>query len=372
MLHYCNKNRILLFFIKESVKSTILVSNSYIVNVLTTKGKTMLNNLKTTTALVGALSIAATAAVAETKVSGNIEQTFATVSQDLAANEVDGKRGFGTESNIGLSASKDLDNGMTAKYGFILEADSTAKSDTKYLTLGSGNFSTTIGEDTGHNLNSGTVIPFVSDNFETIGGSTGGGLNFDSHGSSLNPHESAHISFDFKFDGGTATYRYAPNNTNKAGDSTISDGSSQTEYLVSGKFNGIGYIAGKMIGAETNSDDAGDEGDYRVLGLSYTYNNITFGVEERDTDTGSTAAGSEFDARQYGIAAAINDNTSIGVYMLKNEKDATSTEEEAKMIQLGYNLGGLGVQVSYMQIEDAAFAAGADADVVQIKTTQKF
>lgn len=332
----------------------------------------MLNNLKTTTALVGALSIAATAAVAETKVSGNIEQTFATVSQDLAANEVDGKRGFGTESNIGLSASKDLDNGMTAKYGFILEADSTAKSDTKYLTLGSGNFSTTIGEDTGHNLNSGTVIPFVSDNFETIGGSTGGGLAFDSHGSSLNPHESAHISFDFKFDGGTATYRYAPNNTNKAGDSTISDGSSETEYLVSGKFNGIGYIAGKMIGAEANSDDAGDDGDYRVLGLSYTYNNITIGVEERDTDTGSTAAGSELDARQYGIAAAINDNTSVGVYMLKNEKDATSTEEEAKMIQLGYNLGGLGVQVSYMQIEDANYTAGADADVVQIKTTQKF
>ena len=34
---------------------------------LTTKGKTMLNKLKTTTALVGALSVAATAALAETK-----------------------------------------------------------------------------------------------------------------------------------------------------------------------------------------------------------------------------------------------------------------------------------------------------------------
>jgi hypothetical protein len=70
--------------------------------VLTTKGKTMLNKLKTTTALVGALSVAATAAVAETKVSGDLEQTFASVSRDLAT-EVNGKRGFGTESNIGLS-----------------------------------------------------------------------------------------------------------------------------------------------------------------------------------------------------------------------------------------------------------------------------
>jgi hypothetical protein len=127
-----------------------------------------------------------------------------------------------------------------------------------------------------------------------------------------------------------------------------------------------------MIGAEANSDDAGDDGDYRVLGLSYTYNNITFGVEERDTDTGSTAAGSEFDARQYGIAAAINDNTSIGVYMLKNEKDATSTEEEAKMIQLGYNLGGLGVQLSYMQIEDANFTAGKMLTWFKLKRHKSF
>jgi len=341
----------------------------------------MLNKLKTTTALVGALSVAATAAVAETKVSGDIEQTFATVSRDLASDEINGKRGFGTETNIGLSSSKDLDNGMTAKYGFVLESSGTVVADTAYLTIGSGNFSTTIGQDTGHNLNAGTVIPFVSDNFETVGGSTGGGLNFDSHGrtarstvngGTLNTHEYEHISFDLAFEGGKATYRYAPNQSARNGDSTISNEASSHEILVSGKYNGIGYIAGKMVGEQANSADAGDEPDYRVLGLSYTYNNITIGAEKRDTDTGSTAAGSEFDARQYGIAAAINDNTSIGVYMLKNEKDATSTEEEAKMIQLGYNLGGLGVQLSYMQIEDGAFTAGKDADVIQIRTQQKF
>ena len=47
----------------------------------------MLNKLKTTTALVGALSIAATASFAETKITGDIEQTYVSHSQDLAANK---------------------------------------------------------------------------------------------------------------------------------------------------------------------------------------------------------------------------------------------------------------------------------------------
>ena len=58
--------------------------------------------------------------------------------------------------------------------------------------------------------------------------------------------------------------------------------------------------------------------------------------------------------------------------MLKNDRDATALEEEAKMIQVGYNIGGLCFDVSYMQIENANFASGADADVWQIITVQKF
>lgn len=333
----------------------------------------MLNKLKTTTALVGALTVAATSAsVAETKVFGDIEQTFSSVSRDLEASKVDGTSGFGTETNIGLKSSKDLDNGMTAKYGFVLEADSTAKSDSKYLTLESGNIGVTFGEDTGKNIASGGVIPFVSDNFETVGGSSGAGLNFDSHGESLNVHENAHVSLDVKFEGGQATLRYAPNQTSKAGDSTISSGNSAMEYLVGGKTAGISYLFGKMVGSEGDSATAGDDNEYTVTGLGYNYNNITVAAERRKTDNGSTDATAEKTADQFGIATSLGDNFSAGIYLLQNERETTTTEEEAKMIQIGYNLGGLGIDVSYMQIEDAAYVAGDDADVIQIRTKQKF
>lgn len=350
----------------------------------------MLNKLKTTTALVGALSIAATASYAETKITGDIEQTYISHSQDLAANKVNGAGGFGHETNLTLTSSKTLANGMKADFGYTLEQNGrVASSDTKYLTLSSGNFSVSVGEDFGDNLQS-SVIPFVSDNFETIGGSSGAGLAFDSHGATissavnntgttstnLNVHEYAHIAAAFKFDGGQATFRYAPNISAGADDSTIGGGTNSSstsaiEYLVSGKVQGVGYRLGKMQAEKDHSGTAGSKPDYTVYGLSYGMNGFTVAAERRNTDDGSTNPTAESKATQYGVAYATKD-FSAGIYMLKNDRDATALEEEAKMIQVGYNFGGLGFDVSYMQIENANFTSGADADVWQIRTVQKF
>jgi hypothetical protein len=352
----------------------------------------MLNKLKTTTALVGALSIAATASYAETKITGDIEQTYISHSQDLAANKVDGSGGFGHETNLTLTSSKTLANGIKADFGYTLEQNGrVASSDTKYLTLSSGNFFVAVGEDFGDNLQS-SVIPFVSDNFETIGGSSGAGLSFDSHGSgittvagtatstNLNVHEYAHIAAGFKFDGGQATFRYAPNTSAGADDSTINSATSNVtnsssqsaiEYLVSGKVQGVGYRLGKMQAEKDHSGSSGGKPDYTVYGLSYSMNGFTVAAERRNTDDGSTAATAETKATQYGVAYATKD-FSAGIYMLKNDRDATALEEEAKMIQVGYNFGGLGFDVSYMQIENASFTSGRDADVWQIRTVQKF
>ena len=272
---------------------------------------------------------------------------------------------------------------MKASFGYTLEQNGrVASSDTKYLTLSAGNFSVSVGEDFGNNLQS-SVIPFVSDNFETIGGSSGAGLSFDSHGSgittvagtaastNLNVHEFSNIAAGFKFDGGVATFRYAPNAANGADDTNITSAQSAMEYLISGKFQGVGYRLGKMQAEQANSADAGSKPDYTVYGLSYGMNGFTVAAERRNTDDGTTAATAETKATQYGVAYATKD-FSAGIYMLKNDRDATALEEEAKMIQVGYNIGGLGFDVSYMQIENANFASGADADVWQIRTVQKF
>ena len=42
------------------------------------------------------------------------------------------------------------------------------------------------------------------------------------------------------------------------------------------------------------------------------------------------------------------------------------------MIQIGYNLGGIGLEIGHMQLENFAYLAGDDADITFIRTIQKF
>lgn len=333
----------------------------------------MKKKLLMTTAISGMMCVnVVNSAFSETKISGDIEQTFVSVSKDLTSEKIDGSSGFGTETNISLDSSKTLDNGLVAKYGFTIEADSTAKSDAKYLTLGSDNFSITFGEDVGNDIDI-SAIPYVDDYFETVGGSTGAGLSFTAIPSAL-AHEAAHVSLDYSINGTTATIMYAPSSSSKQGDSTVSDsGGSLMTYAINGSLgiDGLNVTLAKSVVEQSNSADAGDDEDATKMGISYSYGPFTAGIERFKNDTGSTAATAETTADLYGIAYGA-DNFSAGIYMLKNERDATATEEEAKMVQLGYNLGGLGIAVSYMQIEDAGFSSGSDADVIQFHTTQKF
>ena len=58
-----------------------------------------------------------------------------------------------------------------------------------------------------------------------------------------------------------------------------------------------------------------------------------------------------------------SDNLSVGINYAVSEDDTDTTlpDEKTKMISLGYNLGGLGLELSYAEVEDAANAEGDDA-----------
>mgnify|MGYP000329384664 CR=1 FL=1 len=120
----------------------------------------MKNKLLLTTAIA---SVAfAGSAFSETKIGGNLEQTFVATSET----GTDSTRSFGAEHNISLKASKDLDNGMTAKYGTVLE-DGVA--DTHYLTVGTDKVTFSVARDNGSNLSS-SAIPYIGDSFTSFSG----------------------------------------------------------------------------------------------------------------------------------------------------------------------------------------------------------
>jgi len=178
------------------------------------------------------------------------------------------------------------------------------------------------------------------------------------------------------------TYRYAPDSATatgrKIGDSVVKDdaakeGSGQ-EILFTGNLGveGLKAIIGRSEETEKSSTDTGEDGQYDVVSLSYNFGAFTVGAEQRDEEIMGTATNKEEKARIFGASFAATDQLSIGIYDLNFEKDGKSVDEEGQMIQVGYNLGGLGFEVSYAQFENLGFDSTSDGDSFQIRTVQKF
>jgi len=346
----------------------------------------MKNKLLISTALVGSL-VASSVSFAETKVTGNLEQTYSAVSYDLAADQPQGGRALGAEVNIGLSASKGLDNGLNAKYGFVIEDGAP---DTFFLTVGTEAVALTIANDYGTN-SSNTTIPFVSDTFETVLRDTVSGntdkIAYQNHGA--NAHDKNHVALGGKVNGTEWLVRYAPNaGANRNSDSDMcgaacataggDNSGSATEIVIKGSLGVEGL--GVMLARETAEKDSGsssganvttaDEKKFTKYGLSYNFGVASVGVTHHKYEDGT--AGREDKATQYGISGALGDNLSAGIYYLTNDRNTASEDEKLKMVQVGYNLGGLGIELAYAQAESAGFTAGVDYEVLQLRTIQKF
>ena len=340
----------------------------------------MKNKLLLSTALVGSL-VASSISFAETKISGNLEQTYSAVSYDLADDKIQGGNALGAEVNIGLSSKKALSNGLNAAYGFTLEDGAP---DTFYLRVGSEAIGLTIANDYGTN-SSQTTIPFVSDTFETVMRDTVAGslnrISYTNHGS--NAHDKNHVAIGGKGNGTEYLVRYAPNNSNRNSDSDMCGssscvgdiGGSATEIVVRGSFGVPGL--GVMLARETAENDHGtagartaEEKKFTKYGLSYNFGVATVGVTQHKLEDGT--AGQEDKATQYGISGKLAKDLSAGIYYLTNDRNTGSQDEKIKMAQIGYNFGGIGIELSYGQAENAGFTAGVDYEVMQIRTIQTF
>ena len=337
----------------------------------------MKNKLLLTTAIAGLTAVTGFAH-AETKVSGNMEQTFKSSSIDNG----NSGRGLGTEMNIGLSSSKDLDNGLKASYGFNLEMDSggtDAIGDVYYLTVGADAVSFSIARDNGQNLSS-TVVPHISDQAGTVvdGGTMGNVGNGATGAINADAHNYDHARIDGKVLGGTLTLRYAPDTGNQtAGDSAIVDtGKSNSEIMYSGSLG----VDGLKVQAGTSKVDGTTSADedikFTKYGASYNFGQFAVGADLRKWDGGTVAAKQELETVRYGITFAANDNLSLGVSYQETEKEVAgvknSSDEETILVGVGYNFGGLGIDLNYAQVDNYGNTSGQDAEIFQIRTIQKF
>lgn len=332
----------------------------------------MKKSLFTTTAFTS--MVLASVASAETKVFGDLETTFYSSSEE----GINSYRAFGQETNIGLKSSMDLENGLTVNYGFKLEL---GNSDTRYLTVGSDTVKFSIADDNGNNISS-SVIPHIGDQIGSVVGSLNGGSSNSEvsiANARINPHNEQHVSLDFNVAGGTLTARYTPSDDNKRqADNSTDTGSSKQEYVYAGSLGVEGLKIQLGLAKENEEIDTGkDEGKAKKAGISYNFGQFAVGAEMHDTET-AAASGSQLerDTVKYSVTFAANDNLSFGLQYAETERNSSGTklanDEEIIMASVGYNFGGLGIELNYADVDHVKNAASTDAEILQIRTIQKF
>ena len=339
----------------------------------------MKNKLLLTTAIASGMMISS-AALAEVKVSGDVEATYKSVSYDVAGEKVNGGGGLGMETNIAISYKGALENGLNVSAGSIIE-DGTA--DSEYLTIGGEVVSFTIGQDVGNHLTS-TVVPHISDQDGTLYAQESATtpnmfrrIALVSNQQGTATHEPLHVSLDAKVAEGTATFRYTPSmNSGRASDSGVVDsGASAIEILYAGSLGVEGLKVQVGTARQTPQDDSVATTDDEVLnkyGASYNFGQVSVGAQRQSYDSG---AASNPDTTQDTFAAvfAANDQIRIGARYTKVDKDGLTADEKMKTLEIGYNLGGLGIELAIGQMENVGgVAAQGDADVYQIRTRQAF
>lgn len=332
-----------------------------------------MKKLLTTTALIG-LVASSVSSYAETKVTGSIEQTYNANSVG-GTDAKSGSDGLGQETNLKISSSKELDNGMKLSGGFNSEDGAI---DSSSIVLSSGAISFGVGADFGQHIHS-NINPRVDDNpFDAISLSGDDGMNV------YQVHDKQHVGLAFKTDMGTVALNYAPGNTSiTASDgSTASAGGSGTEISFKGNLgvDGLTVLLGQeTISADTNGQvtAATAEEVEKVAGFKYGQGAWAVGYTHRTFDDGTTSAVENSIDTVTAISAtyAISDSLSIGYENLTGEFESSALkDEESDAITVGYNLGGLGVSVMYVESDNIAGGATAQdtQEELQIRTVYKF
>ena len=338
----------------------------------------MKNKLLLTTALISTLSLVG-GAQSEITIGGSIEQTFASTSTKTASDGTEGlnsQRALGNETNLNITGGQKLSNGMSVDLKANFEFDAAIGKEVSMQITGGDAFFV-IANDFTQGLNS-IQTPKVGEHPSTIAGRSGLTAYTDGY---IEQNDKQHVALGFKVAGGNIVAIYSPNNRTDQADagsvSAVSTGSGyELTYLGSPVANltiGLGMAEKQGANATTKDSEA------KKFMASYKAGKANIGVEysDRDNNTTSNQVGADgsVESMAYGVTYNVSDTLSVGLAFV-NTKDEdrgnTNPDEEIKLITLGYNWNGLGLELSYADTEDQNNVQGADNEVFQARTVVKF
>ena len=335
-----------------------------------------MKKLLISTALISSVFALSSAAIAEIKISGSIEQTYKSVSHDASnatATAMKGGSALGQETNLKVSGSKDLENGLKTS-GFINLEDSAI--DQSDISIGNGTFTVTLGADTNQTIAT-TINPRVGDDPNTLA-STGTASQIITDGlSSYSAHDVQHVGFTAKVGDGTVNLNYAPSGAGITnGDSTISDtgvtgagAGSAVEISYSGTIMpGLKVLLGQQV---TEAANGGNDATERTYQVAYSQGAFAVGYAHRTFD--DKAVTTEVSkVTNVSASFAASKDLSISIERAEGERDGDNDEEEITTFGIGYNLGGFAITAQYAETKNFNTVAGDDSEAFQVRTVYAF
>lgn len=347
-----------------------------------------------TTAIAGLAMTYATVSSAETKVSGNLGLSYFASSDDRSNATKNSLDGFGKESQINISKSGDLNNGMKYAAGFSLEMDGGdfqtsvnqvsflgQQNENVYIDLIAGNTTISIGADHFQNTDA-HLTNLVGFGYVGADGADGETSSlYPTHGSNYGAYG---IGILQKTDIGSFGVNITPNNTTSSTDALNvtndignglrkahhNDAMTATEVTFRGSLGvkGLDVLVGHKMEDKATSDTF--DRDATRLAAKYSTGAVSIAVDHVES---STAGTSENTGKSIGIAYSISDKLSVGY--TRSEADTTTAsrvDEETDMIAIGYNLGPVSVQGQLKQVDNLGGLSGRDAKLFGLYLGTKF
>jgi len=298
---------------------------------------------------------------------------------------------LGSETNIVIKGSKDLDNGMTLAMGGNLELDGKSKdgsgtSDSMRevsMVATSDAMFIGYGRDHGKGVDlDGSVAPHVGDQNDTLAQASSA---FSS--AYLDVHAGDHIKIGTDALGGTIAAYYSPSVGSEDNDAGAISGDTGNSGFQVGYVGSLGVEGLKVQLGYSESDDnksaTTGKKEFSKIGASYNFGQFAIGGDIQDyghalTDTANAVVGAQ--AKRVNATFAASDNLAIGVSYTETDEALgsgvssylTQTTEEITALTVGYNIAGMGFNFYYAETSNLGGANGTDTTSWQIQTKQSF
>jgi len=345
-----------------------------------------MKKLLITTALTA--SLISGAALADTKIGGNVETTYTTGNTGTTTKG----EGFGTDIEITVDHTKSLDNGWDFAVRMAADESGTTNGSTTDQGLAVSRSGIQLSnKDMGLTISVGVEMLQIGENYiiPTVGdaiGDIGAGGAQAHYLDSINDTHNLAISYNTGFGTlqlGATPARRANRDT---GDSVASTETADEGSAVEGSFGTkLADGAVELFVAAAQGKDEAHSGDLvnagntnfseRFVGASYNFGKGKIGVTRREAkagQAGTTATDQTLTTDMIAVAFNLSDTFSVGIQDQTTSGDSYTNDEEGQVISIGYNFGGVTFTAAKVTVDSDGGAAGADNDYYVFRTKTSF